>query len=94
MREEKDTTVEEKKIKTDNPPDELDTTTTFADMNCEGFRWYDPHLKKTGRSGKIKLTRKEYWSMVKGALSAMLPVFIGIAIGFLVMYGVAMLWLI
>jgi hypothetical protein len=53
-------------------PDELDTETTFADMNVDGFHWYDPNRKK-GKRNKVQLTRKEYWAMVKGAFEAVLP---------------------
>ncbi len=76
--------------------DELDTETTFADMNIDGFRWYDPSRKKKGdkNQGKIKLSRKEYWSMVKGALLAMLPVFAIVVVAFVLIWLLAYLWLI
>ena len=76
--------------------DDLDTETTFADMNVEGFRWYDPSQKKKGKgkgSGKIKLTSKEYWSMVKGAFMAMLPVFAIVIVAFGLVWLLAYLWL-
>ena len=70
----------------------LDTETTFADMNVEGFSWYNPRKKK-GKGEKIKVSRKEYWAMVRGAFSAMLPMircmFIAMGIVFLLAY----LWL-
>ena len=75
--------------------DDLDTTTTFADMNLEGFRWYDPTLKKYGKKFKDrnKVTRKEYWAMVGGMFSAIAP-FILIAIAvFGALVGLAYLWL-
>ena len=52
--------------------DDLDTTTTFADMNVEGFRWYDPNAKKSGdkKTNRPKLTRKEYWQLVRAAFAA------------------------
>ena len=54
---------------------ELDTETTFADMNVEGFSWYNPNKKKGKVQGE-KLSRKEYWAMVFGAYRAMLPLFL------------------
>ena len=75
--------------------DDLDMETTFADMNVEGFRWYDPRRKKTGeKPQKIKLTRKEYWAMVRGAFSAYLPMFLCILGGMLFIFLLAFLWLI
>ena len=74
------------------PKEEWDTETTFADMNVEGFRWYDPNRKKKQRN-KVQLTKKEYWAMVKGAFEAMFPL-IGcmiLAIGILIL--LMTLWL-
>ena len=48
--------------------DDLDTTTTFADMNIEGFKWYDPSQKKKDDGGnkvRQKISRREYWRMVR-----------------------------
>ena len=39
-----------------NKDDELDTQTTFADMNIEGFKWYDPSKKQ---KGKLKKSQKK-----------------------------------
>ena len=73
--------------------EELDTETTFADMNVEGFRWYNP-TKKKGKTQSIgPISRKEYWAMVKGAFEAMFPL-IGcmiLAIGILIL--LMTLWL-
>ena len=77
------------------PNDDLDTTTTFADMNIDGFRWYDPALKKNGskRKEKTDVSRKEYWAMVKGAFLAIGP-FLLVAIAvFGALIGLAYLWL-
>ncbi|MGN0807894.1 MAG: hypothetical protein ACI4MN_05570 [Candidatus Coproplasma sp.] len=73
--------------------DDLDTETTFADMNVEGFRWYDPNLKKNGeKKNKNKISRKEYWAMVRAAFVAYLPVF-GIVIAvFGIVAVIAWLW--
>ncbi len=77
----------DKKQKTE----ELDTQTTFADMNVEGFSWYDPQ-KKQGKQ-KVTTSKKEYWEMVKGAFMAYFPI-IGIVacIGVLI-FLFACLWL-
>ena len=55
--------------------DDLDMETTIADMNVEGFRWYNPNKKKGTYNGVGKISRKEYWAMVRGAFAAMLPLF-------------------
>ena len=79
----------EKKIK-----EELDTETTFADMNVEGFRWYNPSKKKSaGKQPVGKVSRKEYWAMVRGAFAAMLPMFLCIIAGALLVVLLAYLWL-
>ena len=53
-REERKAKREEKKRK---KQEELDVETTVADMNVEGFSWYNPRKKKN--SGQpIKFTRK------------------------------------
>lgn len=75
--------------------DDLDTTTTFADMNVEGFRWYDPSIKKSGtrRREKQKVTKKEYWAMVKGMFLAIGPYLLGAVLVFGLLIGLAYLWL-
>lgn len=80
---------------------ELDTTTTFANMNVEGFKWYDPTLEKRleermNNKNKVippKISRREYWQMVRGAFAALLPVLLGITVIFGLLYGIAYLWL-
>lgn len=73
--------------------DDLDTTTTFADMNVPGFRWYDPSRKSSKPRQKQKVSRKEYWAMVKGAFLAIGPfVLIAMAV-FGLLFLLAMLWL-
>lgn len=72
--------------------DDLDTETTFANMNVEGFSWYNPK-KNTQRQSVGKVTKKEYWAMVKGAFAAMLPMFACILIGGLFVVLLAYLWL-
>lgn len=73
--------------------DDLDTETTFADMNVEGFRWYDPSCKDGKKRRSLKLTRKEYWAMVRGAFAALWPVFVGVLLIGAALYGLAFLWL-
>lgn len=77
------------------PDDDLDTTTSFADMNVDGFRWYDPSAKKNKDMRKVKtrVTRKEYWAMVRGAFRAMLPFMLVILVVFGLMFLLAYLWL-
>lgn len=79
--------------KKNKKPDTLDTETTFADMNVEGFSWYNPNLKK-GNNGKRreKLTRREYRQMVKGAFLAYLPVFLIVICVFGIMALIGWLW--
>ncbi len=80
--------------KKEKKQDDLDTETTFADMNVEGFHWYDPSKKSGKKSAPIgKLTRKEYWAMVRGAFAAMLPMILCIGIGATAMVLFAYLWL-
>lgn len=77
--------------------DTLDTTTTFANMNVEGFKWYDPSLEKR-EADKMKgvppkISRREYWQIVRGAFVAALPVFGIIILIFGLIVGFAYLWL-
>lgn len=74
--------------------DDLDTETTFADMNVDGFRWYDPHRKKNGgKDNKRKVSRKEYWQMVRAAFVAYLPVFVIVTLVFGIMACLAYIWI-
>ena len=86
-------TRKEKKEKKKKEKAELDTDTTFADMNVEGFHWYSPSKKKNSGQPIGKVSKKEYWAMVRGAFSAMLPMFLCIIIGGLLVFGLAFLWL-
>ena len=75
-------------------PDDLDTETTFADMNIEGFKWYDPSKKKKGmKKVTNSVSRKEYWAMVRGAFLAALPFMIGAIAIFGFLYFIAYFWL-
>ncbi len=73
--------------------EELDTQTTVADMNVEGFSWYDPAKKKNPSRETPKLTKKEQKALIRGAYKAMLPM-IGcmVAVG-LFMFLLVFLWL-
>ena len=78
-----------------NRHDDLDTETTFADMNVGGFSWYNPNKKK--QDGKMnkhrpKVSRKEYWLMVRAAFAAYAPVFIIVICVFGIMGLIAWLW--
>lgn len=80
--------------KKNKKPDDLDTETTFADMNVEGFRWYNPNKKKNGTRGeRQKLSRKEYWKLVRAAFAAYAPIFIIVIAVFGIMGCIAWLWL-
>lgn len=72
---------------------ELDTETTVADMNVEGFGWYDPKRKRNANGQPVKLTRKEYWAMVRGAFLAMLPMLLCIIAGALLTFLLSYMWL-
>ena len=73
--------------------DDLDMETTFADMNIDGFKWYDPSKKSGAKGEKIKLTRKEKRAITKAAFQAMLPIFGVVCALFVVLYLLMMLWL-
>ena len=79
----------EKKVK---KKDTLDMETTVADMNVEGFSWYNPHAKN-GKTPAGKVTRKEYWAMVFGAFKAMLPLIGCMLLAFGLVVALAILWL-
>ncbi len=64
-------------------------------MNVEGFNWYDP-AKKQGENlnkAKPKISRKEYWRMVRGAFAAFLPFMLIILVALGAVIGLAYLWL-
>lgn len=84
--------------KKDKPKQELDTTTTFANMNVEGFKWYDPTLekrKKEQEKGIVqpKVSKKEYFRLVLGAYAALWPILLIIVAIFGALVGIAYLWL-
>ena len=85
-------TRREKKEQKKRKKAELDVETTIADMNVEGFGWYDPKRKKQ-KTQNTKLTRKEYWAMVRGAYVSMLPLLGCMLVAGGLMVLLAVLWL-
>lgn len=75
--------------------EEIDTETTFADMNVDGFSWYDPSKKKNGNKsqGKIYLSRAEKWAMFKAAVGVTLPFILGVLGLGLALYAIMALWM-
>ena len=71
---------------------ELDMETTVADMNVEGFRWYDPSRKK-GKREAVSLTKKEQRALLHGAIRALFPMIACILISALLMILFAYVWL-
>lgn len=71
--------------------EELDTETTIVNMNVEGFSWYDPNKDKPSKPPKV--SRKEYWQMVKGAFAAFGPYFIVLLLSFGIVVTLAYIWL-
>ena len=72
--------------------DDLDMETTIADMNVEGFSWYDPN-RKNGKSAVPQLTKKEQRALIRGAFRAMFPMIMCIISGMLLVFLLAFLWL-
>lgn len=79
--------------------DGLDTETTIVDMNVDGFKWYNPSVKKQNKAEdkqktvRNPISRKEYWQIVRGAFAAMLPVVLIVIIVFGVLGLLAYWWL-
>ena len=76
--------------------DDLDTQTTIADMNVEGFRWYDPSRKKNGeraeKTPSVKMTRKERRAATRGAFLAMLPLICCMLLALAAVFLLAKFW--
>ena len=84
--------------KAKKPRRELDTTTTFANMNVEGFKWYDPTLEKRLKQkekglAQPKVTIREYFQLVRSAFAALWPVILCCVAIFGTLVGIAYLWL-
>ena len=77
--------------------DDLDTTTSFADMNVDGFKWYNPKAKQQKQSDmkkvKTKVSRKEYWAMVRGAFAAIAPFILISVVTLSLVFLLAYFWL-
>ena len=82
-----------KKEKKAKKKDDLDMETTVANMNVEGFSWYDPTIKEGAKKPRPKLTKKEQRAMIKGEFRSMLPMIFCIAVGCLMIFLLAYLWL-
>ena len=82
----------EKKTKQRKEKPVLDTENTFADMNVEGIRGYDPNRSKR-KNNQVKLSKKEYWAVVLGAYRGMLPMILCMLAGFALMFLLAYIWL-
>lgn len=74
--------------------DDLDTETTFANMNVEGFRWYKPESEQDRGGEELPpLSRGEKRALRRAAISALFPA-VGFVILFVaVLFGLAYLWL-
>lgn len=68
----------------------VDDGRSITDMNIEGFSWYTPKRYATERQNlsDLKLTRKERFAMIFGALQAILPIALTM---FLLLFGVFLL---
>lgn len=82
--------MSEKKSK---KPDNLDTETTFANMNVEGMPWYNPSRKDGRKKEGIRLTRAEKWAMFKAGFAAIVPFVLGFAGIFLLLFAIMALWI-
>ena len=71
---------------------ELDTETTIADMNVEGFSWYDPKRKNRKRAVE-RLTKTEQRALMRGMFRAMFPLIGSLLVGALLVLLLAYLWL-
>ena len=93
-KEEKRKKREEKRERKRREAAELDMETTIADMNVDGFSWYDPHRsKRKSQTRGEQVSRKEYWAMVFGAYRAILPLLICILLVALLMFFIGYAWL-
>ncbi len=81
------------KKKKEKNKDELDTQTTVADMNVEGFSWYDPKRKNGEKTSPTKLTKKEQRALIRGAYKAMLPMIACMVTVGALMFLLVYLWL-
>ena len=80
------------KKKRNEKKDDLDMETTVADMNVEGFRWYDPR-RKQGKKPIEKLSKAEQRALMRGVYRSMLPMIGCILAGAAFVILLAVLWL-
>lgn len=80
--------------KENRKPKNDDSGITIADMNVEGFRWYQSKetLRKKKRIRDLGLSKRERRAMIIGAYFAYMPIFFGILAGFTIAYGLFYLW--
>lgn len=75
-------------------PDDLDTETTFANMNVEGFRWYKPEIERRQPDQELPpLSRGEKRALRRAALAALLPTVGVVLLVGAALFGLAYLWL-
>ena len=75
---------------------ELDTETSFTDMNVEGLPWYDPKKKQEEDAPKKlsrPVSRKEYWRLVRATYLSWLPILGGILLLAGALFLICYLWL-
>lgn len=67
----------------------------LADMNVEGFNWYDPTLKgdKAQKKDIDKPSKKEIRAIIRAQLQIILPRMLIIIVSFLVVMLLCTLWL-
>ena len=77
------------------PPE--DDGRTVADMNVEGFKWYRPkndtYEAERKKLRELNITPSERRAMIKGALSVMLPVALGVMLCVAAVFMIAYFWL-
>ena len=70
----------------------VDDGRTIADMNVDGFSWYNKNKPKDPKD-QIYLTRKERRAIFRAMVSKMLPIAIISLIAFVMSYFLIKLWL-
>lgn len=75
--------------------DFADDGTTIADMNVEGFHWYQNPKNKARRAAlnQLNVTPKERWAMIWGAFLAYLPIFLIIIVSFILTFWALLAWM-
>jgi hypothetical protein len=75
------------------PPD--DDGSTIADMNVEGFHWYQNPRNQARRKAlnDLNVNRKERWAMMLAGFLAYLPTLLIILFGFGLAFLLMFLWM-